>query len=154
MTYEELRDYAMQCSLEHHLCNVEELLDEGKTITDILAIIEAGAGDDPAILPHKYSDIVVWEPYEYHERSSLLEAIEDMRGVKVHEFMQVLTKVNGEEWATNYKEELDPVWCVNEDGNHTCVDCMDEVTPEEVLGDRTFGEPRCEGCYDTYKYGA
>lgn len=46
-----------------------------------------------------------------------------------------------------------PVWELNEDGNHTCVDCMDEVTTEEVLGDRTFGEPRCEGCYDTYKYG-
>lgn len=144
MTYEELRDYAMQCSLEHHLCNVEELLDEGKTLTEILAMVEE----------HDNTDVVVWEPYEHYEASSLLEAIEDARGVKVHEFMQVLTKVNGEEWATNYKEELDPVWCVNEDGNHTCVDCMDEVTPEEVLGDRTFGEPRCEGCYDTYKYGA
>jgi hypothetical protein len=46
------------------------------------------------------------------------------------------------------------VWATNSYGNHTCVDCFDEVTPEAVLGNRAYGEPRCEGCYDTYKYGA
>jgi hypothetical protein len=104
MTYEELRDYALQCSLEHHLCNVEDLLNEGKTPADILSMVEGI--DDDGIAPHDYKDVVVWEPYEYYNPSSLTEAIEDMRGVKVHEFMEVLTRVNGEEWATNYKEGL------------------------------------------------
>jgi hypothetical protein len=96
MTYEELRDYALQCSLEHHLCNVEDLLNEGKTLNEIMAMVEESDN----------TGVVIYEPYEYYESSSLLEAIEDARGVKVHEFMDVLTKVNGKEWATNYKQGL------------------------------------------------
>jgi hypothetical protein len=96
MTYEELRDYALQCSLEHHLCNVEDLLNEGKTLGEIMAMVEESDN----------TGVVIYEPYEYYESSSLLEAIEDARGVKVHEFMEVLTKVNGTEWATNYKQGL------------------------------------------------
>jgi hypothetical protein len=95
MTYEELRDYALECSLEHHLCNVDDLLTEGKTLDEILTMVEEND-----------KSVTVWEAYEYYESSSLLEAIEDARGVKVHEFMEVLTKVNGTEWATNYKEGL------------------------------------------------
>jgi hypothetical protein len=95
MKYQQLRDYALQCSLEHHLCNVEDLLTEGKTLEEIMAMVEEPDN----------TDVVIYEPYEYYESSSLLEAIEDARGVKVHEFMDVLTKVNGEEWATNYKKE-------------------------------------------------
>ena len=95
MKYQELRDYALQCSLQHHLCNVEELMGEGKTLEEIMAMVEESDN----------TGVVIYEPYEYYESSSLLEAIEDARGVKVHEFMEVLTKVNGEEWATNYKQE-------------------------------------------------
>jgi hypothetical protein len=95
MTYEELRDYALQCSLEHHLCNVEELVSQGWQGGEILTMVEQNS-----------PMVTVWEPYEYYEPSSLAEAIEDMRGVKVHEFMEVLTRVNGTEWATNYKEGL------------------------------------------------
>lgn len=46
------------------------------------------------------------------------------------------------------------VWDTDEDGNYTCVDCMDSVSEAEVLGNREHGEPRCEGCYDRYKHGA
>jgi hypothetical protein len=120
---------------------VDDLLTEGKTLDEILTMVEEND-----------KSVTVWEAYEYYEPSSLAEAIEDARGVKVHEFMEVLTKVNGKEWADKFQQ--DPVWDTDENGNHTCVDCMDEVTPDEVLGDRKFGEPRCEGCYDTYKYGA
>ena len=95
MKYQELRDYALQCSLEHHLCNVEELIGEGKTPADILAMVEEND-----------KSVTVWEAYEYYEPSSLAEAIEDMRGVYLYEFMEVLTRVNGEEWATNYKQEV------------------------------------------------
>lgn len=97
MKYQELRDHALQCSLEHHLCNVEELMGEGKTLEEIMAMVEESDN----------TGVVIYEPYEYYESSSLLEAIEDARGVKVHEFMEVLTKVNGEEWATNYKQEVE-----------------------------------------------
>jgi hypothetical protein len=45
----------------------------------------------------------VYEPYEFYETPSLLEAIEDRRGVNVYEFMHVLSEVNGEEWATTFK---------------------------------------------------
>jgi hypothetical protein len=95
MKYQELRDYALQCSLEHHLCNVGDLLNEGKTLDEIMAMVEESDN----------TGVVIYEPYEHYESSSLLEAIEDARGVKVHEFMQVLTRVNGEEWATNYKQQ-------------------------------------------------
>ena len=94
MKYQELRDNALQCSLEHHLCNVDDLLGEGKTPADILAMVEEGN-----------SEVVIYEPYEYYETSSLVESIENMRGVNLYEFMNVLTMVNGEEWATNYKQE-------------------------------------------------
>jgi hypothetical protein len=94
MTYEELREYAMQCSLEHHLCNAQELLDEGKTITEILAMVEEPDN----------TDVVIYEPYEYYEASSLLEAIEDARGVKFSEFIEVLKKVNGDDWVANFKK--------------------------------------------------
>jgi hypoxanthine phosphoribosyltransferase len=93
MTYEELRDYALKCSLEHHLCNVDDLIETGDTIEEILTMVE-----------ENNKSVIVWDAYEYYEPSSLAEAIEDARGVKVHEFMEVLTLVNGTEWATNFKE--------------------------------------------------
>ena len=92
MNYQELRDYALQVSLEHHLCNVEELLDDGETVDTILNLVEIAS---PLV--------VVWETYEFHETSSLVEAIEDMRGVSLHEFMHVLSEVNGEQWADTFK---------------------------------------------------
>ena len=107
MKYQELRDYALQCSLEHHLCNVEELLDEGKTPADILVMVEGVNDDGIVIFPFHWEDVEVAEAYEYYEPASLAEAIEDMRGVFLHEFMVVLSKVNGEEWATSYKEEAE-----------------------------------------------
>lgn len=96
MKYQELRGYALQASLEHHLCNVDDLLADGKTPADILTMIEGGN-----------SEVVIYEPYEYYETSSLVESIENMRGVNVYEFMHILTMVNGEEWATNYKQEVE-----------------------------------------------
>lgn len=93
MNYQELRDYALQASLEHHLCNVDDLLEEGKTLNEIMAMVEEA--DNTAV--------VIYEPYEYYESSSLVESIEDMRGVKVFEFMHVLRQVNGEEWADTFK---------------------------------------------------
>ena len=93
MNYEELRDYALQCSLEHHLCNVHLFMLAGKTAEDILEMLE---NDDP--------EIVVWEPYEGYESPSITEAVEDMRGVNFYNFMYVLTEVNGDEWAINFKK--------------------------------------------------
>jgi len=93
MDYQELRDYALQCSLEHHLCNVDDLMSAGKTAEDILEMLE---NDDP--------EIVVWEPYEGYESPSITEAVEDMRGVNFYNFMYVLTEVNGDEWAINFKK--------------------------------------------------
>jgi hypothetical protein len=48
-------------------------------------------------------------------------------------------------------DEVEDVWDTNENGNHTCVDCMDEVSPDDVLGHSKWGEPRCEGCYENWK---
>lgn len=97
MNYQQLRDYALQCSLEHHLCNVEELLDQGKTLDEIMEMVEESDN----------TNVVIYEPYEYYESESLLNAIEDARGAKVHEFMEVLTRVNGEDWTTKFKEEAE-----------------------------------------------
>ena len=47
--------------------------------------------------------VVIYEPYQYYESSSLVESIEDMRGVNVVEFMHILSLVNGEEWADTFK---------------------------------------------------
>lgn len=92
MNYQELRDYALQCSLEHHLCNVEQLLNDGETISTIMNLVENGR-----------EAVDIYEPYEFYETPSLVESIEDMRGVKVYEFMHLLTLVNGEEWADTFK---------------------------------------------------
>lgn len=48
-------------------------------------------------------------------------------------------------------EEVQDVWAKTDMGNYTCVDCEDPVSEEEVLGNRLYGEPRCEGCYEDYK---
>jgi len=103
MNYQELRDYALQCSLEHHLCNTDDLLASGWTLTDIMQMVERVNDDVSAISPPIYLGIEVSELYEYYEPSSLAEAIEDMRGVNVYNFMHVLTQVNGQEWAINFK---------------------------------------------------
>ena len=60
MNYEQLRDYSLQCSLEHHLCNVEELMEAGKTPDDILDMVEAG---DEAL--------IIYEAYEYYDSLQL-----------------------------------------------------------------------------------
>jgi hypothetical protein len=92
MNYQELRDYALQCSIEHHLCNVSQLFDDGETIHTIMNLVENG------------SDAVdIYEPYQFEESSSLVESIEDMRGVNLYEFMHVLRLVNGDEWSANFK---------------------------------------------------
>ena len=96
MKYQQLRDYALQCSLEHHLCEVDDLLGDGKTPADILTMVE-----------ENNSEVVIYEPYEFYEPSSLAEAIEDMRGMFFYEFLFVLSEVNGEDWLTNYKQEVE-----------------------------------------------
>jgi hypothetical protein len=50
--------------------------------------------------------------------------------------------------------EMKDIWATNEEGDYTCVDCHDPVSDEAVFGHRKFGEPRCEDCYETHKYGA
>jgi hypothetical protein len=47
-------------------------------------------------------DVIIWEPFEYYEPASLVEAIEDMRGVYFHNFQTVLKMVNGDQWVINY----------------------------------------------------
>jgi hypothetical protein len=60
-----------------------------------------------------------------------------------------------EGWSVSYSDvPTVDVWALNSYGNHTCVDCETEVDPKEVLGNREFGEPRCEDCYDTHRYGS
>jgi hypothetical protein len=92
MNYQELRDYALQVSLEHHLCNVEQLLNDGESIATIMNLVENGR-----------EAVDIYEPYEYHDTPSLVESIEDMRGVNLHEFMHVLRLVNGDEWSATFK---------------------------------------------------
>ncbi len=95
MNHKQLRDFALQCSLEHHLCNVDELLEEGKTLGEILEMVEQNR-----------DDVVIWEPFEYYEPASLVEAIEDLRGVYYYNFKQVLKMANGDEWVKdNMKDE-------------------------------------------------
>ena len=105
MDYQELRDYALQCSLEHHLCNVDELLEEGKTLDEIMQMVEGVDHNGIVIFPFHWEDVVVWEPYEYYEPSSLAESISDMRGANLFKHLHVLEMVNGKEWVNNFKKE-------------------------------------------------
>ena len=100
MNHTQLQDYALRCSLEHHLCNVEQLLDQGKTLDEILSCAET----TDFTLANTDEGIVVWEPYEYYEPSSLAESICDLRGVYYHQLIYVLGKVNGEDWIDTYRE--------------------------------------------------
>ena len=92
MNYQQLRDYALQCSLEHHLCNVTELMQEGKTPDEILAMVEEGN-----------DTIVVYEPYDWCSEEELVDEIESARGVNVYNFLFVLRQVNSQEWLTKFK---------------------------------------------------
>lgn len=92
-SYEQLREYALRCSLEHHLCNVDDLITDGLTPDDILALVEKGS-----------NDVVVWEKYEYEPREDLVESIEGTRGVHLFNFNELLKEVNGHEWFNNFKE--------------------------------------------------
>ena len=89
--YQFLEDFALKCSLEHHLCNVEELLNTN-TLDDVLALVEAGS-----------DEVVIYEPYEWCEPSQLVNEIEDARGVHRYNFSELLKRVNGEQWFDNFK---------------------------------------------------
>jgi hypothetical protein len=93
-TYEQLRQYALMVSIEHHLCQVDELVDDGKSADDILQMV--AAGDD---------GIVIWEHYEYEDADDLVELIEDERGVNLYNFEHVLEQINGESWFAEFKGE-------------------------------------------------
>jgi hypothetical protein len=93
-TYQELRDYALMVSIEHHLCQVDELVESGKSADDILQMV--AAGDDT---------IVIWEHYEWEDANDLVELIEDERGVNLYNFEHVLEQTNGESWFVEFKGE-------------------------------------------------
>ena len=50
--------------------------------------------------------------------------------------------------------EMIDIWAKTDMGNYTCADCEDPVSEEAVLGNRKYGEPRCEGCYFDARYRA
>jgi hypothetical protein len=80
-------------SIEHHLCQVDELVESGKSADDILQMV--AAGDDT---------IVIWEHYEWEDANDLVELIEDERGVNLYNFEHVLEQTNGESWFADFKE--------------------------------------------------
>lgn len=92
-THEQLRQYALMVSIEHHLCQVGDLIESGKSPDDILEMV--AAGDD---------SIVIWEHYEYEDADDLVELIEDERGVNLYNFEHVLEQINGESWFADFKE--------------------------------------------------
>ena len=75
------------------------------------------------------------------------EAAEDMAWDM---FGKGLDPTNTDDFACTVDEVVD-VWATDEEGDYMCVDCHDPVSEEAVLGNRLFGEPRCEGCYEDYK---
>ena len=91
-TYKQLREYALLVSIEHHLCQVGDLIESGKSPDDILEMV--AAGDD---------SIVIWEHYEYEDADDLVELIEDERGVNLYNFEHVLEQINGESWFAEFK---------------------------------------------------
>ena len=92
-TYQELRDYALMVSIEHHLCEVQALVDSGKSADDILEMVVQG--DDT---------IVIWQHYEYDEPEELADSIADQRGINLYNYNHVLRQINGDEWFSNFKE--------------------------------------------------
>jgi hypothetical protein len=98
--YQFLQDYALKCSLEHHLCNVEELIDEGLAPADILALVEDGKTNSAKDSPYA----LVYEQYEWSSHPELVNEIEDARGVHLFNFSELLKEINGEQWFTNFKE--------------------------------------------------
>ena len=92
-SYEQLKEFALKCSLEHHLCNVDDLITDGLTPADILALVEKGS-----------ADVVIIEEYEYSPREDVVESIEGIRGVNLFQFYELLTDINGHEWFINFKE--------------------------------------------------
>lgn len=92
-TETELREYSMKCSVEHHLCNVEELLDEGNSVNDILKMIRNDIRRD--ILGdnrHGTPQFVVWEPYERLISADLYISIWNMEQSYYQQFLTLLGK--------------------------------------------------------------
>ena len=79
MNHSELWNYALKCSLEHHLSNAHELFSMGKSCRDIMSMLEKTG----------VMDIVVWEPYENWDSDTLIAYIEDMGVALLTHFMEV-----------------------------------------------------------------
>jgi hypothetical protein len=94
MNYQELKNYSLLSALEDFLCDVEDHLDNGKDMQDILEMVESG---DPTVIP--------WEPFEYYEPSSLANAIDTARNSYLRNHLHVLEMINGQEWVNNFKKE-------------------------------------------------
>ncbi len=98
MKYNELKDYALWCSLKHHLCNVEELLDKGKTFDEIMLMVEKN-----------HQDVDVAGCGDYWKPSALAKAICNLGDVYCHQLIYVLRNINGDEWVDNYIKEATTV---------------------------------------------
>ena len=82
MTHKEAIRYALMCSLEHHLCNVDEMLDQGYDGAGILRMMTTSK-------PTEYLPLV-WEPYERLSSFDLYNSICDLADVYSKQFMNVL----------------------------------------------------------------
>ena len=93
MNYQEMKDYALLNALEYHLCDVDELVEDGKTPNEIVEMVR---NDDPAL--------IIWENFEDYPRTSLASEILSFARSNQLEYEYLLTEVNGEEWFNNWKE--------------------------------------------------
>ena len=93
MKYSELRELALTNSLANYICNLDELQDEGKTADEILEMVEQGD-----------SEVVIWEPFEDWEPSSIESEVINLQLSNIREYESLLKSVMGDDMFNAWKE--------------------------------------------------
>lgn len=93
MNYEQMKTKALEHALDNYIVNNAELIDEGRTPQEILAMLEAGS-----------AEVVVWEPFEYWEVSSVEQEVTNLYLSNVRNYEDLLKSVMGDDAFITWKE--------------------------------------------------
>ena len=93
MNHQQMKTKALEHALDNYIVNNADLIDEGKTPQEILAMLEAGS-----------EEIVVWEPFEYWEMSSVEQEVTNLYLSNVRNYEDLLKSVMGDDAFITWKE--------------------------------------------------
>lgn len=103
MKYSELEDYSLLASLEHHLSNVDELMNYDEDDNELSEPLSPS--DIMEMVENNNDRVLVWERYEDCSYKEVAGFIDSFAYATLHNYIDLLKKVNGKEWFENWKAE-------------------------------------------------